>query len=156
MTDSPNGWLRFFRACWFGPIWLMLLAACSPDANEPGVSLLKIRVESEQLIAPAQWPRPQAGNSMNASANILLELAQLWPVPNAKNSVMTYSKTHDGQGYTAILIVDEVVGDDSVSGYRYQLGLKKVDSKWIIVEAKKSWRCWPDRGHKHFSIQPCV
>ena len=85
MTDRRNGWLRFFRACWFSPIWLMLLAACSSDANEPGVSLLKIRVESEQLIAPAQWPRPQAANSMNASANILLELAQLWPVPNAKN-----------------------------------------------------------------------
>ena len=154
MAARLNDCRRFSLGFWFGTMLLMMLAACAHDANEPGLSLMKIRVESEQLIAPAQWPHPQSGK--NASGNILLDIAQLWPLPEAKNSVMTFSKTPDGHGYTAILIVDEVVGDDSVSGFRYKLGLKKRDAKWVVVEAQKSWRCWPDRGHAHFSKQPCA
>ena len=156
MAAWLNNCRRFSPGFWFGTMLLMLLAACTHDANEAGLSLMKIRVESEQLIAPAHWPHPQSGNAMNVSGNVLLDIAQLWPLPEAKNSVVTLTKIPDGNGYTAILIVDEVVGDDSVSGFRYKLGLKKRDAKWVVVEAQKSWRCWPDRGHTHFSNQPCA
>lgn len=47
--------------------------------------------------------------------------------------------------------------NDSVQGERFDITIEKKSAQlWLIQEAKKSWRCWPDRGHDFYSTEPCV
>ena len=56
-----------------------------------------------------------------------------------------------------VIVIEEGYLDDSIRGARYEFVLEKdVKNRWQIISAKKSWRCWPNRGHDDFSQQPCL
>ncbi|WP_142929863.1 hypothetical protein [Exilibacterium tricleocarpae] len=96
------------------------------------------------------------GNQQNDSALIIL--SELFTHQNAKSAIISVNKITDDDldSYGAIIISDHIPDDDLVSGYRYDLTLKKhYQQGWKISELRQSWRCWPGRGHREFSIGPC-
>jgi hypothetical protein len=58
--------------------------------------------------------------------------------------------------YEVTIVLDQVGDDDSVSGYRYTFVMTRPHpGTWSVTSAKQSWRCWPGRGHRDFSVEPC-
>lgn len=58
--------------------------------------------------------------------------------------------------YKAVLIFNEIPDDDSISGYRYDIILRNEKNKWQLIDITRSFRCWPDRGHRVFSVAACL
>ncbi len=124
------------------------------------MNLLSIPVESTEVVNHDGFNRQllQLPDSPGKADNLFFVLPQLWFEPLAKDSVMSINKIKaDGSYvYAVTLIFDNIPDDDSVSGYRYDIKLRKnLHGIWLITEAKKSWCCWQGRGHSYFSVAPC-
>lgn len=77
--------------------------------------------------------------------NLYPVLSKIWFVPNAYYSVISINKIKYDQMniYAVTLIFDNVLDDDSVSGYRYDIRLNsELPGRWKLTEVRKSWRCW--------------
>lgn len=96
-------------------------------------------------------------NNLFTDFNVVNLLEELNFIMASSQSIsVDISKSKDNGYYTASVVNSEVPGDDSVSGYKYRFVLAKDNSGfWKLIEAKESWACWPDRGHRDFSIEPC-
>jgi hypothetical protein len=96
---------------------------------------------------------------MDSQDNLYLIVSKLFSEPYSRNSSISINIL-DGEAltvYIVTLIFDNIPDDDSISGYRYDLKLEKnVNGSLRIIEAKESWRCWLDRGHREFSVEPCL
>jgi hypothetical protein len=61
-----------------------------------------------------------------------------------------------GRSRTDLTITDQGAKDDSVCGYRFRVTLQMgSEGSWQIVDAGRSWNCWPGRGHQGFSTASC-
>jgi hypothetical protein len=141
---------------------LSLLISCSSQhIRGSNNDLLSIPVNGFESIDLDSLNRrlQQITQASGATESLYVVLAKLWSEPYSRNSAITIKMIEnvEFEAYTATLIFDNIPDDDSVSGYRYDIKLKK-DLHGIlhIIEAKKSWRCWQDRGHYDFSVEPCV
>jgi len=55
-----------------------------------------------------------------------------------------------------VVITNEKVMDDSISGVKYKVDLKKNENgTWNIESVGKAVKCWEGRGHTDFSASPC-
>lgn len=65
--------------------------------------------------------------------------------------------TGDGFDTFKLTVVSDGLLDDSVKSERWMFELAKGTSGvWKVSSAKKSWACWPGRGHAEFSAVPCL
>ena len=73
-----------------------------------------------------------------------------------QDSAMSMLQGSEGAGKRQVVVINDGFSGDSVRGERFDLVLQK-DSEafWIVLKARYSWRCWPDRGHDDFSTVPC-
>ncbi len=134
----------------------LLLTACEQEGNQTGAQLLRLAVEGELPIDGTKLPSSAtmpAETALALSAN----LAQAWGGGHANNTTISITKRPDNAGHDAVLIIDGGQGDDSIRGYRYTLQLQQQSGgQWRVVRAGKSWRCWPERGHRSFGSMPCA
>lgn len=141
---------------------LFLSASCSSlSLDTLDKYLLSIPVMDSQLISTNEISHRLVNTAHDSGGidNPLLIISRLWFEPYARNTVALIDKTKDDSFdiYTSVLIFDNIPDDDSLSGYRYDIKLRKDSSGgWQVTEARKSWRCWQDRGHRYFSTEPCV
>ncbi|HEY6335648.1 MAG TPA: hypothetical protein VI113_07150 [Alphaproteobacteria bacterium] len=64
--------------------------------------------------------------------------------------------TGDSASQTMVIVTDEGAHDDSIDTTRFRIFLSMTEAGyWKIDRARQSWRCWPGRGHRHFSTEPC-
>ena len=150
-------------ACFF----ILIMSCHSQDDKNASHHLLLIPIKGSSLIDHQDFDnrltqithKLQTTDNSNEVDNPLFIISQIWSEPYSRNTVASIEKTTGDSfdTYTAILIFDGIPDDDSVSGYRYDIKLKK-DAKgvWQVTEARKSWRCWQDRGHRYFGIEPCA
>lgn len=137
------------------------LISCSLQKNKGNSNLLSISVEGSELIDHDGFNNrlSQMTNNLNKADNLYLILSELWSEPYSQYSVMSINKLKDhglDDVYAATLIFDNIADDDSIMGYRYDVKFKKnLQGIWQITEVKRSWRCWQDRGHSYFSVEPC-
>lgn len=138
---------------------ILLLIACSSRDNN--ADLLSIPATStdpivgEDLLHYRSLLETQTGTN-----NIAPVIANIWgeKFPLAKttlSSIKQYRKS-DHTLYVITLIFDDVPGDDSISGYRYDTKITNSNERFEFAKLEESWRCWPDRGHRTFSTEPCV
>ncbi len=131
------------------------LIGCKKESN-----LLSVELKNTNTVETDDYNRKLANlsNKTQQEANIVLILSQLWSYTNTENTAVSVRKSngekHDT--YQAIVIFDNIPDDDSVSGYRYDIEIHHTtQGNWHVNEVKESWRCWEDRGHRHFGIAPC-
>ncbi|AZZ91946.1 hypothetical protein EUZ85_14890 [Hahella sp. KA22] len=96
--------------------------------------------------------------STQAENDILAVLSLIGGPIYERGAVSVRSNKKDFEKeYSVVLINDNIPDDDSVSGYRYDIVLKRDKSdNWVLVEMTQSWRCWEDRGHTQFGVEPCM
>ncbi len=166
MTTSVKYYSRFNIL--ITVFFFILTTSCHfQDDENSGHNLLLIPIKDSRLIDYQDFDnrltqithKLQTTDNSNEIDNPLFIISQIWFEPYSRNTVASI-ETNKGDSfyaYAVILIFDDIPDDDSVSGYRYDIKLKK-DSKgvWQVIEARKSWRCWQDRGHRYFGIEPCV
>ena len=151
--------LTFFGSILFIAVVLMLFLYSIPNYEDD--NLLSISVESERNISNKELQYYQAELlRYNDEKNLIVLLSKVWAgtYVGAGNMTVSVKKNlinHDIL-YDAILIFDSVPDDDSVSGYRYDIRLKESGNNFDIVYVKESGRCWNGRGHRFFSVEPCV
>lgn len=141
---------------------LSLLISCSSqNKKSSNIDLLSIPINGFELINLDSLNRrlQQITQKSDTPDNLYVVVSKLWSEPSSRNSSISIDKIEDDtfEVYAATLIFDNIPDDDSISGYRYDIKLKK-DLQGIlqIIEAKQSWRCWQDRGHRYFSVEPCM
>ena len=151
--------LTFLGSILFIAVVLMLFLYFVP--NYENDNLLSIPVESERNISnkELQYYREEL-SKYNNEKNLIVLLSKVWAgtYVGAGNMTVSVKKNliNNDILYDAILIFDSVPDDDSVSGYRYDIRLKESGNNFDIVYVKESGRCWSDRGHRFFSVEPCV
>ena len=162
MTKRPSHYTHSHFNRTIAIFALSLLIFCSCQKKEDlFADLSSISVNDSEVIDHTDLNRQllEAMQNTKRTDNPLPVLYGLFFEPHAKNSLITIHKVTDDHldKYKVTLIFDTIPDDDSVRGYRYDLKLKKnAEGLWEITEARKSWRCWPDRGHRFFSAEPCL
>jgi hypothetical protein len=62
----------------------------------------------------------------------------------------------ESRSAATVLIAYENLLDDSVSGVKYKIDLKKNENgTWNIESVGKAVKCWEGRGHTDYSAKPC-
>lgn len=144
-------------------IWILttlLFMGCSVGESGSGAeNLLSVSRKGNEAMDRDRLNASLANmtRAANRSENLQVLLTKLLGNALSQNSVVSVTRV-DGQrdAYVAVLVFDAIADDDSVSGYRYDLHVdREAQGRWRITEAKRSWRCWKDRGHRYFSIEPC-
>ena len=78
----------------------------------------------------------------------------------ADSKTQTIARNYDNvesRNSATVIITNEKLMDDSVSGIKYKIDLKKNENgAWIIMNAGKAVKCWQGRGHRHYSAKPCT
>lgn len=133
------------------------LFGCSSQGQDS--SLLSVAVKSSIPVSGQTLQHYEDQLQQLNNDNIRLKLVHIWAGQylDAQKSLVYVEKRSniDDSIFDGIFIFDRVPGDDSVSGYRYDIQLKANADKFEIVKLDESWRCWPDRGHQYFSADPC-
>jgi hypothetical protein len=133
-----------------------MLLGCNATATD---HLMRIPVDSSESIPPDEANKQLAAldTSRDEYSSPLSVATLLWHQPSAGTSAVAATRVGDSNSYKAIVILDAVPGDDSVSGWRYDLRLTKTEAdKWAVSDLRRSWRCWDGRGHRNFSTEPCT
>ncbi|VAW69850.1 hypothetical protein MNBD_GAMMA09-2499 [hydrothermal vent metagenome] len=140
---------------------LCFIVACSSENKQNvSINLLSITVKNSEVISHVELNHKlvRLSRKLQNINNLYFILSQLWPTENAYYSSISINRINDDSQdiYTAILIFDNIPDDDSVSGFRYDIRLKRNSPElFVITQAKRSWRCWEDRGHRYFDTAPC-
>ncbi|GAA0189319.1 hypothetical protein GCM10009122_49380 [Fulvivirga kasyanovii] len=61
----------------------------------------------------------------------------------------------DSQDFTTIILTHEGILDDSVSGEKRIIELKRINGQWKIISIKLGFKCWENRGHTYYSGELC-
>jgi len=62
----------------------------------------------------------------------------------------------ESRGSATVVITNEKLMDDSISGVKYKVDLKKNENgTWNIESVGKAVKCWERRGHTDYSASPC-
>ncbi len=71
------------------------------------------------------------------------------------NPTVEITSKNLGDNTYEVLIVHDKFLDDSVRAEKNLFKTKQTGKKWQLLNWKKSWRCWKDRGHDHWGTAPC-
>ena len=138
---------------------LLLIMSCSSSKKSNKYqNLLLITVENSETIKHGEYNKKLKVISQNIEEkNIYIILSTVLLMPKARNSVISINKNKYHDFYDAVIIYDDIPDDDSVSGYRYDIKMHRTkNDRWEFIEIKESWRCWENRGHREFSLLPCL
>lgn len=138
----------------------LLFMACSEgESGSEAENLLSVSRKGNEAMDRDRLNASLADmtRAANTSEDLQVLLPKLLGNASSQNSLVSVSRVNDQRdAYVAVLVFDAIADDDSVSGYRYDLHIdREAQGRWRITEAKRSWRCWKDRGHRYFSIEPC-
>jgi hypothetical protein len=62
----------------------------------------------------------------------------------------------ESRSTATVTITNEKLMDDSISGVKYKVDLKKNENgTWNILSVGKAIKCWKGRGHADYSSEPC-
>ena len=62
----------------------------------------------------------------------------------------------ESRSTATVTITNEKLMDDSISGVKYKVDLKKNENgTWNIEGVGKAFKCWEGRGHTDYSPEPC-
>lgn len=136
---------------------LLIMSCDLLKENHKHKNLLLITAESSEVLNHDEYNKQLKIISTNIKQeNLYYILSEVLFIPNARNSVISINKNSHKNFYGAVIIYDDVLDDDSVSGYRYDIKMHRTESEaWEFIEIRQSWRCWEDRGHRAFSLLPC-
>lgn len=141
---------------------VLLLAACSVgEGGHGGENLLAVSPKGSEAMDRDKLTAAlaEAARATDRRDDLHGLLPKVLGNNAARSSVVSINRVEDDKrdAYAGVLVFDAIPDDDSVGGYRYDLQLDRdVQGGWKITEAMRSWRCWKDRGHRHFSTEPCV
>jgi hypothetical protein len=62
----------------------------------------------------------------------------------------------EGMGPAVVTATLDGLPDDSVRAERWTLTFAPEDGTYRLAEARRTQRCWPNRGHQEFGPQRCV
>ena len=134
-----------------------ILFACS--SHFEGDTLLSVPVKSNTPIVGGDLQYYEDQLQRYGGGNVRHAVSQVWggEYPDAQKSISFVEKRKqtDQIVFDVILIYDNVPVDDSTSSYRYDIQLKENSGNFEIIKLEESWRCWPDRGHRYFGVDPC-
>lgn len=141
---------------WLLPGWIVIALALAGCADEDLLSIpvgeteLRDASEFNRSVAAAaaageEWPDDPLEVARRFQGRTLAQQS-VWALDGRGESPSRYHVTGIAQGFT----------DDSVRGERFDLVVERANgTSWRIVRARVSWRCWPDRGHSTFDVEPC-
>jgi hypothetical protein len=72
-----------------------------------------------------------------------------------RTSILTEPTAEGSDPVTVTVTLDRLL-DDSVRAKRYVLVFVREGEGWKLGSATTAQRCWPNRGHRTFSPEPCV
>ena len=136
---------------------VLFLIGCQSDEH-----ILDFKVESSQSVDISIYSDQLDAINVNPEKDHTTYdfISMFWFYSGAKDSSasISHSTTDQYRLYEITSISDQVPGDDSVAGYRFDVKLKELSSNghWEIISVNKSWRCWEGRGHRDFSNEPCI
>lgn len=58
-------------------------------------------------------------------------------------------------GAEVVIVQEEKIPDDSISGEIRFFKLRKENNHWDLAEVSAVWKCYPGRGHTDYSTEPC-
>jgi hypothetical protein len=135
-----------------------ILLACAPCDDNKDLLTIPVKNSMPVIDDDLQIYREQL-QKLSGTGNVTQIVSGLLggKYASAKSSASFVERNVDGgqSMYSVVLVYDNVPDDDSSSGYRYDIKLNANNDKLEIVSMKESWRCWPDRGHRDFSTEPC-
>jgi hypothetical protein len=130
-------------------------AGCADEAAETPEALLSLSA-GDGVPCPLEALQQEIDAARAAKQAWVLE-----PLLIAHHLAQTEAKTQlrSAQatgGQAKVIAINDGLSDDSVRGERYELELlRQADGSWLPSRARRSWRCWPSRGHASFSAVPC-
>ena len=132
----------------------LLLAGCTGDTPAGG----PIVPASEAALEPSS-PLFQAANAALQGGGTAAERVHrlgvaLLPPSRAQLASLVVERVDDTTWRVAAL-QDRVPDDDSVSSTLLRATIRDDGDAFVLADLKRSWRCWPDRGHQDFSTEPC-
>lgn len=137
---------------------ISFLLACTPGHENEALLYVPVKSTTPIVGEELQYYRDQL-QPYNGTGNIRLAVSQMWKekYPDAQTSIFSVKKYEEADHtlYGITLIFDNVPDDDSNSGFRYDIEIKQNRGIFELVKLEESWRCWPDRGHRHFGAEPC-
>ena len=161
-ADSPLAASRPARP-WLAASWLLLALTgwpFSPSEAQSAADLL--------LSVPVASSEPRDYAEFNATIARAVANGEPWPqdpVAVARRfagwgverlAIWTIEGAGERPSRYEIRAIADGFHDDSVRGERLEISLERsADETWRITAARVSWRCWPDRGHESFAIEPC-
>lgn len=138
-----------------------VLGACDGDGSRRSVSdkLLDIPVTGAESFDHSLFDIElnQLADQSQKNDNLLYVLSHLFWEKGTTDVHVSIKQLNDehAQNYRALLVFDGIK-DDAVASYLYQITLSKGTQKaWKIIDASRSWRCQPQRGHQTFDSDMC-
>jgi len=140
---------------------MLVTVACSEEnaAFPSAAKLLEIPVRATQEMRVEEF---QVGVAQAAAAGeswvrnpgqVALRFAQ----PGSRQIVTSLRGSGEVSTSYAATIITDGHTDDSVRGDRIEASLTvDPDGVWSVIEARRAWRCWENRGHTDFGTEPCT
>jgi hypothetical protein len=160
--DGPVAASRPARRLLATPWLLLALTGCplSPAAAQTAADLLSVPVASSEARDYAEFnatiERAVAdGESWPQDPLLVARRFAGWGVDRL--GIWTIEGAGERPSRYEIVAIADGFHDDSVRGERLEISLERsADETWRITAARVSWRCWPDRGHDSFAVEPCT
>jgi len=145
-------------------LWISLsLISCSSEPVTPGSKitvkdLLSVKISSSKFVDVTEFNKKidvaaKQGKQWVKDPISVIRKYSYWPGRTAL--VFIRSEGERPSEYTITIITDGFL-DDSVRGQRDEIIVIRDAYKiWHLKSVKSTWRCWSDRGHSHYSIEPC-
>lgn len=134
------------------------LAACDKTVtvSDIGAELLSLDVKSSTPIEFSVLNKMLANSREAWAKDPLTIIRRLTNLGRDREAVIAFQGPGEYPTYYKFVAISNGYLDDSIQGERYDIELEQDASQnWRIISAAKSWRCWPERGHENYSIEPC-
>ena len=136
------------------------LNSCSneSDSNNSAIDLLSIKVSSWKSVNVAKFNKKidiaaKQGAQWVKDPISVTRKYSYWP---GRTALIFIKGSGERPSEYKITIIADGFLDDSVRGQRDEIIVIRNQFKiWYLKSVKKAWRCWSDRGHSHYSIEPC-
>jgi hypothetical protein len=91
-----------------------------------------------------------------ASDPVMVSLLFTEAMDSKTQTIVRNYPSAESRSAATVLIAYENLLDDSVSGVKYKIDLKKNENgTWNIESVGKAVKCWEGRGHTDYSAKPC-
>lgn len=113
---------------------------------------LDIATYNRTIINAARQNQPWVRSPMETAVRLAGEFTEM-----RSRTLEMQTPSAEGGDKLTLTVTNEGLLDDSVRAERFIFELEKNRSGiWLVTSARKSWACWPGRGHEDFSAAPCL